>query len=51
MPLTPGGSIHVGLVVDGAEEVANLAAADIEEAPEFGGRIRPHYILGVAKVP
>jgi len=32
--------------VDGVEEVTNFAAADIEETPDFGGRIAMDYILG-----
>lgn len=36
--------------MDGVEEVINLAGADIEETPDFGGQIATDYILGMAKV-
>jgi purine-binding chemotaxis protein CheW len=46
----PGGkAAPMGLVVDGVEEVVNLAATDIEETPDFGGQICTSYILGIAK--
>jgi purine-binding chemotaxis protein CheW len=41
---------QMGLIVDGVEEVANIAAADIEETPSFGGQICTDYIVGIAKV-
>lgn len=40
----------MGLIVDGVEEVAFIAAADIEETPDFGASLDTHYILGMAKV-
>lgn len=40
----------MGLVVDGVEEVLNLSASDIQETPDFSGRISTDYILGMAKV-
>jgi purine-binding chemotaxis protein CheW len=40
----------MGLVVDGVEEVLNLAAAEIEEAPEFGTQMSTDYIVGMAKI-
>ncbi|MBI5280999.1 MAG: purine-binding chemotaxis protein CheW [Candidatus Solibacter usitatus] len=44
------GPMLMGIVVDGVAEVLNLAAADIEETPDFGdGRATP-YLLGMAKV-
>jgi purine-binding chemotaxis protein CheW len=47
----PDGKITpMGLVVDGVEEVINLAEADIEETPDFGGQICTDYIIGLAKV-
>jgi purine-binding chemotaxis protein CheW len=47
----PDGKVtQMGLVVDGVEEVANIAAAEIEETPNFGGQISTDYILGMAKV-
>jgi purine-binding chemotaxis protein CheW len=48
--LPDGKSTQMGLVVDGVEEVANLAAADIEETPDFGGQIATDYIVGMAKI-
>jgi len=48
--LPDGKSTPMGLVVDSVEEVINLAAADIEDTPEFGGQICTNYILGIAKV-
>lgn len=40
----------MGLIVDAVEEVANIAAADIEPTPDFGGAVEATYILGMAKV-
>jgi purine-binding chemotaxis protein CheW len=40
----------MGLIVDGVEEVAFIAAADIEATPDFGASLDTHYILGMAKV-
>ena len=48
--LAQGGFTHVGLLVDGVEEVINIAATEIEETPEFGGEIEADYLLGMAKV-
>jgi purine-binding chemotaxis protein CheW len=48
--LPDGKAAPMGLVVDGVEEVANIAAADIEETPDFGGQICTDYIVGMAKV-
>jgi purine-binding chemotaxis protein CheW len=45
-----GGHMHMGLIVDGVEEVFNIAAADIEETPEFGSKLDTSYLLGMAKV-
>lgn len=46
----PGTEIQLGLLVDNVEEVAQIAQAEIENAPEFGGSINTHYILGIAKL-
>ena len=47
----PDGKVTaMGLVVDGVEEVINLAENDIEETPNFGGQICTDYIIGIAKV-
>jgi purine-binding chemotaxis protein CheW len=48
--LPDGQSTPMGLVVDGVEEVINIAAGDIEETPDFGGQIRADYIIGIAKI-
>jgi len=48
--LPDGKSTQMGLVVDGVEEVINIAAGDIEETPNFGGQICTNYIIGIAKV-
>jgi purine-binding chemotaxis protein CheW len=32
------------------EEVANIAASDIEQTPDFGVQIETAYILGMAKI-
>ena len=48
--LPDGKATQMGLVVDGVEEVLNIAAADIEETPEFGGQICAAYIIGIAKI-
>jgi purine-binding chemotaxis protein CheW len=48
--LPDGKATQMGLVVDGVEEVVNLAAADIEETPDFGGTISTDYIVGMAKI-
>lgn len=39
-----------GILVDGVEEVANVASTDIEDAPDFGNQLSADYILGVAKI-
>jgi purine-binding chemotaxis protein CheW len=40
----------MGLVVDGVEEVVNIAASDIEPTPDFGAAVETDYILGMAKI-
>ena len=44
--------IHTGIIVDEVSEVLNLAAADIEDTPDFGGSSAPSssYLLGMAKI-
>ncbi len=41
--------IMMGILVDGVSEVANLAASDIEDTPDFGQGVTTPYILGMAK--
>jgi purine-binding chemotaxis protein CheW len=48
--LPDGKATQMGLVVDGVEEVINIADSDIEETPDFGGQICTDYIVGIAKV-
>jgi purine-binding chemotaxis protein CheW len=48
--LPDGKATQMGLVVDGVEEVINIADADIEETPSFGGQICTDFIIGIAKV-
>jgi purine-binding chemotaxis protein CheW len=48
--LADGKKTQMGLIVDGVEEVINIAEADIEETPNFGGQICADYIVGIAKV-
>jgi purine-binding chemotaxis protein CheW len=48
--LPDGKSTQMGLVVDGVEEVINIAESDIEETPNFGGQICTDYLIGIAKV-
>ena len=48
--LPDGKTTQMGLVVDGVEEVINIAEGDIEETPNFGGQIATDYIIGIAKV-
>jgi purine-binding chemotaxis protein CheW len=47
-----GGAVPLlmGIVVDGVAEVLNLAAADIEDTPDFGDGTATPYLLGMAKV-
>lgn len=44
------GSILMGVIVDGVSEVLNLAASEIEDAPDFGDEAAGQYLLGMAKV-
>jgi len=43
------GQVLMGTVVDSVSEVVNLAAADIEDTPDFGEGVSTPYILGIAK--
>jgi purine-binding chemotaxis protein CheW len=40
----------MGVVVDSVSEVLNIKGGDIEETPEFGGKLKTDYILGMAKM-
>jgi len=47
----PDGKVTpMGLVVDGVEEVVHIGEGDLEEAPEFGGKVCANYIVGIAKI-
>jgi purine-binding chemotaxis protein CheW len=50
--LSAGVALQTGIIVDEVSEVLNLAAADIEDTPEFGESSGPAgtYLLGMAKV-
>jgi purine-binding chemotaxis protein CheW len=48
--LPDGKATQMGLVVDGVEEVVNLAETDIQETPSFGAQIAADYIVGMAKI-
>jgi len=47
-----GVALHTGIIVDAVSEVMNLAAADIEDTPDFGDGCGSSamYLLGMAKV-
>ena len=40
----------IGMIVDGVNEVLNLAASDVEDTPDFGPSIITPYLTGIAKV-
>jgi purine-binding chemotaxis protein CheW len=42
--------VMMGVVVDSVSEVLNVAESEMEETPDFGGRVTTDYILGLAKV-
>ena len=43
-------TVMMGVVVDSVSEVLNVAAAEIDKAPDFGGQAGAEYLLGLAKV-
>lgn len=43
-------NVLMGLVVDGVEEVINIAGSDIEDPPDFGTALQTEYLLGMAKI-
>ena len=47
---TDGLQTQMGIIVDGVEEVANIAENEIEDTPHFGSSMQTHYILGMAKI-
>jgi purine-binding chemotaxis protein CheW len=44
-----GGVSLTGIVVDEVSEALNIAAAEIEDTPDFGDGVSTPYILGMAK--
>ena len=46
---TGEGLLHIGLVVDSVNEVANVLEKDVENTPNFGSGLDTEYILGMAK--
>ena len=48
--LGEGIGTQMGVIVDGVEEVVNIAGADMEETPDFGAQIATGYMLGMAKI-
>lgn len=48
--LPDGKTTQLGMIVDGVEEVAQVAAGEIEEAPDFGRELCGSYIIGMAKI-
>ncbi|MBD8909409.1 chemotaxis protein CheW, partial [Methylorubrum zatmanii] len=45
----PNRPMRVGFVADRVFEVTELDQAEMEEAPEVGGRWRSHYIAGIGR--
>ena len=43
-------NVMMGIVVDSVSEVLNIAASDIDLAPDFGGHVTTDYVLALAKV-
>lgn len=43
------GDLQIGTIVDKVSEVLDIASADIDDAPSFGGSVRSDYILGIGK--
>jgi purine-binding chemotaxis protein CheW len=41
--------VHIGVVVDRVSEVADIASADVEPAPDFGASVETEYLLGIGK--
>jgi purine-binding chemotaxis protein CheW len=42
--------VMLGVIVDAVSDVLNIAAAEIDQTPEFGERVVTDYLLGLAKV-
>lgn len=48
--MADSGPVMTGVVVDSVAEVLNIAADELEETPDFGGRVQVDAIKAVAKV-
>lgn len=48
--LSSGALTQTGLIVDEVEEVANIAATEIEDTPDFGSAVETRFIVGMAKI-
>ncbi len=46
----PDRTFSTGIIVDHVQEVLDILAQDIEEAPQFGAAVNTDFILGMAKV-
>ena len=44
------GPVLIGIVVDAVSDVLAIAAAEIEDAPDFGEHVAAPYLLGMAKM-
>ena len=42
--------VMMGIIVDEVSEVLSIVADEIEDTPQFGGRVNTDYMKGVAKV-
>ena len=42
--------VMLGVIVDAVSEVLNIAAAEIDQTPDFGEQVVTNYMLGLAKV-
>ena len=45
-----GRTFSTGITVDRVQEVLDIAAVDIEDAPQFGSAVDTQFILGMAKI-
>lgn len=45
-----GDSSQIGIIVDAVQEVVAISSEEMEESPDFGGKVNTDYILSMAKV-
>jgi len=50
VPTSEGETQAMGVVVDSVQAVLEIPTSEIEPAPNFGAKIRPDFIEGIAKV-